>query len=85
MSDLFDDGGEGFACEATWGNATPAVVMASASFKGEGKAAPALRRRASMKPNVEVEEFINLLHGSDPVRVELNRLENEVRGATKLC
>ncbi|URD79622.1 ATMAP70 protein [Musa troglodytarum] len=79
MSDLFDDGGEGFACEATWGNATPAVVMASASFKGEGKAAPALRRRASMKPNLEVEEFINLLHGSDPVRVELNRLENEVR------
>ncbi|CAL9131514.1 unnamed protein product [Musa acuminata var. zebrina] len=79
MSGLFDDGGEGFACEATWGNATPAVVMASASFKGEGKAAPALRRRASMKPNLEVEEFINLLHGSDPVRVELNRLENEVR------
>ncbi|RWW47824.1 hypothetical protein BHE74_00046152, partial [Ensete ventricosum] len=85
MSDLFADGGEGFACEATWGAATPAVVMASASYKGEGKAAPALRRRASMKPNLEVEEFINLLHGSDPVRVELNRLENEVRGATKLC
>lgn len=27
------------------------------------------------------DEFINLLHGSDPVKVELNRLENEVRGA----
>ncbi|KAM5573155.1 hypothetical protein ABKV19_012935 [Rosa sericea] len=25
------------------------------------------------------DEFINLLHGSDPVKVELNRLENEVR------
>ncbi|CAI9099609.1 OLC1v1036458C1 [Oldenlandia corymbosa var. corymbosa] len=27
----------------------------------------------------EVDEFITLLHGSDPVRIELNRLENELR------
>lgn len=32
-----------------------------------------------MKPSMDADEFINLLHGSDPVRVELNRLENEVR------
>jgi hypothetical protein len=28
----------------------------------------------------DVDEIITLLHGSDPVRVELNRLENELRG-----
>jgi DNA repair exonuclease SbcCD ATPase subunit len=27
----------------------------------------------------EVNDFVNLLHGSDPLRVELNRLDNEVR------
>ncbi|CAK9135575.1 unnamed protein product [Ilex paraguariensis] len=37
------------------------------------------RRRASVRPSLDADEFINLLHGSDPVRVELNRLENEVR------
>lgn len=36
--------------------------------------APSLCRAAS-----EVDDFISLLHGSDPVRVELSRLENEVR------
>ncbi|RWW62612.1 hypothetical protein BHE74_00030250 [Ensete ventricosum] len=84
MSDLFDFGAEGFVGEAAGGNATPqkasAVLTTSSSFKIEGRAASALRRRASMKPNLEAEEFINLLHGSDPVRVELSRLENEVRG-----
>ncbi|RRT69029.1 hypothetical protein B296_00037767 [Ensete ventricosum] len=84
MSDLRDVGGEGFLGEAAVGNATPQpaseALTASASFKIEGKSAPALRRRASMKPNLEVDEFIYLLHGSDPVKVELNRLENEVRG-----
>ncbi|KAK9105894.1 hypothetical protein Scep_022738 [Stephania cephalantha] len=47
----------------------------SASFK-EGRSG---RRRASVRPSMEADEFINLLHGSDPVKVELNRLENEVR------
>ncbi|KAF9597851.1 hypothetical protein IFM89_021936 [Coptis chinensis] len=27
----------------------------------------------------DIDDFINLLHGSDPVKVELNRLENEVK------
>lgn len=77
---------EGFDGESAGWNAMPptqpvqTVLTASASFKGEGKAASAQRRRASTKPNLEAEEFINLLHGSDPVKVELNRLENEVRG-----
>lgn len=84
MSDLCDFSAEGFVDEASVRNATPqkgsAVLTTSSSFKIEGRAASALRRRASMKPNLEAEEFINLLHGSDPVRVELSRLENEVRG-----
>lgn len=56
--------------------ATPPQLTVSASFK-EGKAA---RRRASVRPSLDADEFINLLHGSDPVKMELNRLENEVRG-----
>ncbi|XP_010916224.1 microtubule-associated protein 70-1 isoform X2 [Elaeis guineensis] len=84
MADLSGcSGGEGHVVEAGGGNAAtpaaPVMLTASASFKGEGKAGPALRRRPSIKPSLEVEEFINMLHGSDPVRVELSRLENEVR------
>lgn len=69
--------GEGGA-EATV--ATPVLPLAvSGSFK-EGKSSS--RRRAhSMRPSLDADEFMNLLHGSDPVKVELNRLENEVRGA----
>ncbi|RYR17774.1 hypothetical protein Ahy_B03g062457 isoform A [Arachis hypogaea] len=55
---------------------TPAPLTVSASFK-EGKSSS--RRRASMRPSLDADEFMNLLHGSDPVKVELNRLENEVR------
>lgn len=51
---------------------TPTPVLAvSGSFKA--------RRRGSLRPSLDSDEFINLLHGSDPVKVELNRLENEVR------
>ncbi|KAL5721914.1 hypothetical protein ACHQM5_005499 [Ranunculus cassubicifolius] len=35
--------------------------------------------RRKMKPSMDGDEFMNLLHGSDPVKIELNRLENEVR------
>ncbi|KAI4379094.1 hypothetical protein MLD38_005432 [Melastoma candidum] len=52
-------------------------LMVSASFKERRSSS---RRRGSVRPNVDADnEFITLLHGSDPVRVELNRLENEVR------
>ncbi|KAJ7300259.1 hypothetical protein O6H91_21G066200 [Diphasiastrum complanatum] len=37
------------------------------------------KRRSSIRPSLETEDFMNLLHGSDPIKVELNRLENEVR------
>jgi Microtubule-associated protein 70 len=54
-----------------------AVLASSMSFKGTS------RRRTSpaIRPSLDADEFMNLLHGSDPVKVELNRLENEVRGA----
>ncbi|KAG5608425.1 hypothetical protein H5410_019706, partial [Solanum commersonii] len=57
----------------TAGFTTPLTV--SASFK-EGKT---YRRRTSMRPSLDADEFLNLLHGSDPVKLELNRLENELR------
>ncbi|PSS15733.1 Microtubule-associated protein like [Actinidia chinensis var. chinensis] len=50
-----------------------AALTPSASFKWRKKAAPISRAGS------DADEIINLLHGSDPVRVELNRLENEVR------
>ncbi|KAH0784044.1 hypothetical protein KY290_003642 [Solanum tuberosum] len=53
---------------------TPLTV--SASFK-EGKSSR--RKTAVMRPSLDADEFFNLLHGSDPVKLELNRLENEVR------
>ncbi|KAL6187542.1 hypothetical protein ACLB2K_038940 [Fragaria x ananassa] len=54
----------------------PPPLTVSGSFK-EGKSSS--RRRAIRRPSMDGDEFINLLHGSDPVKVELNRLENEVR------
>ncbi|KAI4373223.1 hypothetical protein MLD38_011373 [Melastoma candidum] len=63
-------------------NGTPTTSMhqpltASSSFK-EGRSSS--RRRGSVRPSLDADnEFITLLHGSDPVKVELNRLENEVR------
>lgn len=41
-----------------------------------------MRRKSLIRPSLETEDLLNLLHGSDPVKVELNRLENEVRGKT---
>ncbi|XP_062233164.1 microtubule-associated protein 70-3 [Phragmites australis] len=37
------------------------------------------RRRGPVRASLDADEFIALLHGSDPVRVELTRLENELR------
>ncbi|KAI4369050.1 hypothetical protein MLD38_017541 [Melastoma candidum] len=63
-------------------NGTPTTsthqpLTVSSSFK-EGRSSS--RRRGSVRPSFDADnEFITLLHGSDPVKVELNRLENEVR------
>ncbi|KAF3791947.1 Microtubule-associated protein 70-1 [Nymphaea thermarum] len=48
----------------------------SASFKGDSRSK---RKNQHLRSGSETDDFINLLHGSDPVKVELNRLENEVR------
>nr|KJB50391.1 hypothetical protein B456_008G168300 [Gossypium raimondii] len=61
---------------------TTAVVApplaVSASFKESGGKGSS--RRKVVRPSFDADnEFITLLHGSDPVKVELNRLENEVR------
>lgn len=37
------------------------------------------KRKSGVKQNLETEDLFNLLHGSNPLKVELNRLENEVR------
>ncbi|XP_065632552.1 microtubule-associated protein 70-1-like isoform X1 [Quercus suber] len=87
MAEVSEDGGAlSPAGEASNGRTTfpdwtptamqPAPLTVSGSFK-EGKSSS--RRRTSVRPSMDADEFINLLHGSDPVKVELNRLENEVR------
>lgn len=57
------------------GEAEMPRLTPSASFKAKKKPAAAISRAGS-----EADDIITLLHGSDPVRVELTRLENEVRG-----
>lgn len=77
MAELTGDGA--MASEFSSGENNVTLLTVSASFK-EGKGSTS-RRRASVRPSLDADEFINLLHGSDPVKVELNRLENEVRGS----
>ncbi|KAI3946503.1 hypothetical protein MKX01_017719 [Papaver californicum] len=74
MSDFNYSGGG--SSGGRMGNEVAPPLIGSASFKEGGKS---LRRRPSVRPSLDADEFINLLHGSDPVKVELNRLENEVR------
>ncbi|VVA91378.1 unnamed protein product [Arabis nemorensis] len=59
---------------------SPSLTV-SASYREGGGGSKGLSRRKSMRPSFDAadNEFITLLHGSDPVRIELNRLENEVR------
>lgn len=56
------------------GEAEQPRLTSSASFKAKKKPAAAISRAGS-----DADDIITLLHGSDPVRVELTRLENEVR------
>lgn len=47
-------------------------IEASSSFRAKKKC---------LKPSsLDEDDFMNLLHGSDPVKIELNRLQNDVRG-----
>lgn len=87
MAEVFGDGGGvsptaemSYGENGGGGNVTAMATPLTAfgSFK-EGRSS-STRRRAPMRPSLDADEFMNLLHGSDPVKVELNRLENEVRG-----
>ncbi|KAF5761970.1 putative microtubule-associated protein [Helianthus annuus] len=57
------------------GETTPLTVSGGG---GRGSGATS-RRRATVRPSLDADDLINMLHGSDPVKLELNRLENEVR------
>ncbi|KAG0475104.1 hypothetical protein HPP92_014790 [Vanilla planifolia] len=52
----------------------PAIVDSSLELKPIVVA----KKRWAKKCSLDEEEFVSLLHGSDPVKIELNRLENEV-------
>jgi hypothetical protein len=61
----------------------PSKLTSSASFKAWTKKpnpanAPA---RVINRAGSEVDDIITLLHGFNPVRVELNCLENDLRGS----
>ena len=73
-------GGEGGGAAAEVATPTPTPLTVSGSFK-EGKGSTSRRRGSMRPPSMDADELMNLLHGSNPVKVELNRLENEVRGA----
>lgn len=53
----------------------PVAYVTPTAPKSDSK----LRRKSSIKQSVEADDMYNLLSGSDPLRVELARLENEVR------
>ncbi|XP_010521011.1 PREDICTED: microtubule-associated protein 70-2 [Tarenaya hassleriana] len=79
MAEVSGDGG--MSAPETEQAAPPQPLMPSASFKESGGGKSSSRRRP-VRPSFDAaadNEFITLLHGSDPVKVELNRLENELR------
>lgn len=52
------------------------ISCSSAATHKHGK-----KRQSSVnRPASEVDDMVTLLHGSDPLRLELTRLENHVRG-----
>ncbi|PSS13370.1 Microtubule-associated protein like [Actinidia chinensis var. chinensis] len=75
-----DGGGMSPTTMADGGNVLPVTSEAIAvTVLGSFREGRSSRRRAPLRPSLDADEFMNLLHGSDPVKVELNRLENEVR------
>ncbi|XP_068662150.1 microtubule-associated protein 70-2-like isoform X1 [Aristolochia californica] len=51
-------------------------VICSSPFRGDAKTS---RKKYSKKSSLDEEDFVNLLQGSDPVKMEFNRLQNEVK------
>lgn len=57
----------------------PPSLTVSASFRESGGKGSS--RRRGVRPSFDADnDFVPFLHGSDPVKLELTRLENEVRG-----
>ncbi|KAL0695454.1 hypothetical protein Bca4012_062634 [Brassica carinata] len=80
MSDVSGDG-EVLANATEPATASYPALTVSASYKESGGKSSSTKRRP-IRPSFDAatdNEFITQLHGSDPVKVELNRLENEVR------
>ncbi|KAF8107973.1 hypothetical protein N665_0116s0169 [Sinapis alba] len=71
--------GDGDVSATVTEQAAQPTVLASYRESGGGKSSS---KRRPIRPSFDAaadNELITLLHGSDPVKVELNRLENEVR------
>ncbi|KAG2321921.1 hypothetical protein Bca52824_015134 [Brassica carinata] len=78
MSDVPADGGFS-AAETPYPSLTVSASYKESNSSGGAKTSS---RRRPIRPSFDAatdNEFITLLHGSDPVKLELNRLENEVR------
>lgn len=60
------------------------IMTHSSSFRAEMKTGAMMttttKNKCLKQSSLDEDDFINLLHGSDPVKIELNRLENDVRG-----
>ncbi|KAH7352380.1 hypothetical protein KP509_19G042500 [Ceratopteris richardii] len=82
MSDLASsiDEDENFL-DHSYGNGKPQYESGPLAYVNTAfpKSDSKLRRKSSIKQNLEADDMINLLSGSDPLRLELTRLENEVR------
>jgi hypothetical protein len=60
------------------GNETPQLSCVTRAAEGIKP-----NRKNSVRATVDTDDsFFNLLHGSDPIRMELTRLENVVKGKT---
>lgn len=69
--------------DGLYGNAKQPLEFGSGFHSpGFSKLESKPKRKSSVRQTLETEDLLNLLHGSDPVRVELTRLENEGRGKT---
>ncbi|KAJ8619288.1 hypothetical protein MRB53_027817 [Persea americana] len=59
------------------------IMTHSSSFRAEMKTGAMMttttKNKCLKQSSLDEDDFINLLHGSDPVKIELNRLENDVR------
>eukprot|EP00252_Welwitschia_mirabilis_P015966 TRINITY_DN3539_c0_g2_i1.p1 TRINITY_DN3539_c0_g2~~TRINITY_DN3539_c0_g2_i1.p1 ORF type:complete len:640 (-),score=171.36 TRINITY_DN3539_c0_g2_i1:415-2334(-) len=60
-------------------NLGSSTLTPSLSYKSDGKCGGSLKKKNAKRSSLDGDDFITMLHGSDPVKLELNRLENELR------